>query len=313
MNIFFTDGLIIIGLILFEIVSSIDNAVINAEILHGMSQKARRWFLTWGLLFAVFIMRGLLPIIIVWVSNPSLAFDKVLTGVFTSDPVVIDSIHRSAPYLLMAGGIFLVFLFFNWLFLDAKNVGLRVEKFFAQHGIWFYSVISLILVAIVYQSLRIDPYLALAAVIGSTTFFITHGFSQQAEIAERRMLTGGGVSSDTSKILFLLVIDSIFSIDGVVGAFAFTLIIPLILIGNGIGAIVVRQLTISNIENIKKLAYLKNGAMYSLSVLGTVMIADAFKIHIPEWVAPLSTVAIVGWFFYKSVMANKQNKLIEAI
>jgi hypothetical protein len=106
--------------------------------------------------------------------------------------------------------------------------------------------------------------------------------------------------SDIAKILYLEVIDSTFSIDGVVGAFAFTLSVPLILLGNGIGAVVVRQLTIYNLEKIKRYIYLKNGAMYSVLVLGFVMLAHGFGIHIPEWAAPLSTIAIVGYFFWKS-------------
>ena len=48
----------------------------------------------------------------------------------------------------------------------------------------------------------------------------------------------------------------------------FTLSVPLILIGNGVGALVVRQVTIGNIENIKKYLYLKNGAKYSILFLG---------------------------------------------
>ena len=39
--------LIILGLCLFETISSIDNAVINADVLHTMKPKARRWFLIW--------------------------------------------------------------------------------------------------------------------------------------------------------------------------------------------------------------------------------------------------------------------------
>jgi len=76
--------------------------------------------------------------------------------------------------------------------------------------------------------------------------------------------------------------------------------VPLILLGNGIGAVVVRQLTIYNLEKIKRYIYLKNGAMYSVLVLGFVMLAHGFGIHIPEWAAPLSTIAIVGYFFWKS-------------
>ena len=49
--------LIIAGLCLFETITSIDNAIINAEVLSTMSERTRRWFLVYGLLFAVFAYR----------------------------------------------------------------------------------------------------------------------------------------------------------------------------------------------------------------------------------------------------------------
>jgi hypothetical protein len=101
------------------------------------------------------------------------------------------------------------------------------------------------------------------------------------------------------------VIDATFSIDGVLGAFAFTLSVPLILLGNGLGAIAVRQLTIGNIERVKKYVYLKNGAMYSVLVLGVVMLLHAFHFPIPEWVSPVATFAVIGYFFLKSVRTGK--------
>jgi len=139
---------------------------------------------------------------------------------------------------------------------------------------------------------------AFGAVVGSTVFFITHGFKQNAEEQEKKLMEVG--RSDVSKIFYLEAIDATFSIDGVLGAFAFTLVVPLILIGNGIGAIVVRQVTVGNIGRIKKYLYLKNGAMYSILFLGSIMILDSFGFHIPPWVAPLITFAVVGYFFYKS-------------
>ncbi len=87
---------------------------------------------------------------------------------------------------------------------------------------------------------------------------------------------------------------------GVLGAFAFTLSIPLILLGNGIGAIVVRQLTVGNIERIKKYKYLKNGAMYSVLSMGIIMLAESFGVHIPAWLAPIITMFFLGYFFYRS-------------
>ncbi|MEK9160032.1 MAG: DUF475 domain-containing protein [Patescibacteria group bacterium] len=294
--------MIVGGLTLFETVSSIDNAIINAEVLSTMGAKARRWFLLWGILFAVFVVRGVLPWLIVFFTAPELGFFGSLTATFSNDPAVIEAIESSAPILLNGGGVFLLFLFFHWLFLEPKNYGLRGEKFFHAQGVWFYAVVSILLCLIVWYSLQVDPNMAFGAVVGSTAFFITHGFKENAEKAEADMLKKGGMS-DVSKILYLEAIDTTFSIDGVLGAFAFTLSVPLILIGNGFGAIVVRQLTISNIDRIKKYIYLKNGAMYSILILGGVMLAHSFGAHIPEWFSPVSTALVILFFFIKSKKA----------
>ncbi|MBI2668232.1 DUF475 domain-containing protein [Candidatus Woesearchaeota archaeon] len=297
---FFSIILILLGLCAFETISSIDNAVINAEVLRTMSQRARRWFLLWGMLAAVFLVRGLLPWIIIWWTNPSLGFIGSLTATFSSDPAVIEAVERSAPLLLVGGGVFLLLLFFHWLFMEPKYYGLHHEKFFHRHSVWFFAVASVILAAIVWFTLKKDPLMAFGAVLGSTAFFITHGFKENAEKAEHEMLHKHESLSDLSKILYLEVIDATFSIDGVLGAFAFTLSVPLILLGNGLGALVVRQMTVSNIERIKKYKYLKNGAMYSVLALGSIMIADSFGVHIPEWVSPVVTFGILGYFFWRS-------------
>jgi uncharacterized protein len=302
---FFSMFLTVAGLALFETVSSIDNAVINAEVLHGMGAKARKWFLFWGMLFAVFIVRGLLPWLIVFVVNPSLGFIGSLSATFSNDPAVHESIEASAPILLAGGGIFLVFLFFHWLFLEQKAFGFIGERFFSRQGVWFYAVVSILLAIIVWLALPINPLMAFGAVVGSTAFFITHGFKQNAEQAEQQMLTSNNAMSDVAKILYLEVIDTTFSIDGVLGAFAFTLSVPLILLGNGVGAIVVRQITVGNIDRIKQYVYLKNGAMYSVLFLGTIMLLDAFGFHIPHWVSPITTFAVLAFFFGKSWVHKK--------
>jgi hypothetical protein len=159
---------------------------------------------------------------------------------------------------------------------------------------------------VVWLALGKDPLMAFGAVVGSTAFFITHGFKQNAEHREKDLSDNKKNLSDLSKIFYLEVIDATFSIDGVLGAFAFTLSVPLILIGNGIGAIVVRQLTMGNIERIKKYAYLKNGAMYSILFLGVIMLLDSFGFHIPSWLSPAVTFAVVIYFFQKSRLENKK-------
>lgn len=293
--------LIVAGLCLFETINSIDNAIINAEVLATMQPKARRWFLVWGMFIAVFLVRGILPWVIVWAVLPSLGPIGALTATFSSDPHVIEAIEQSAPILLIGGGTFLIFLFFHWLFLEPKHYGLRGERFFMRQGVWFYAVVSILLTLIVWFALQQNPLMAFGAVVGSTAFFITHGFKENAAQAEKELMREG--LSDVSKILYLEVIDATFSIDGVLGAFAFTLSVPLILLGNGLGAFVVRELTIGNIERIKKYVYLKNGAMYSILFLGMIMLLDSFGVHIPSWVSPIITFSIVGFFFLKSRMA----------
>jgi hypothetical protein len=292
--------LTVAGLVLFESITSIDNAIINAEVLASMKPPGRRWFLTWGILLAVFGIRGVLPWLIVWVMAPGLGPWQAFTATLTGDPAALQAIRQSAPILLLGGGVFFFFLFCHWLFLEPKKFGLPGEPFFSRQGAWFYAVVSVVLTALVWFAIPMNPMLAFGAVVGSTAYFITHGFKRHAEAQEDRLLRGDQNLSDMAKIVYLEVIDATFSIDGVVGAFAFTLSVPLILIGNGIGAVVVRQLTIYNLDKIKKYAYLKNGAMYSVLVLGFVMLGHGFEIHIPEWLAPLATILIVGYFFLLS-------------
>lgn len=295
--------LTIAGLVLFETITSIDNAIINAEVLNTLGAKAKRWFLTWGMFISVFLIRFMLPWLIVYLANPSLGLMGALTATFSADPAVVEEIEESTKILLIGGGTFLVLLFFSWLFLDTKYYGLSVEKYVASKAVWFYAVVSILLVGIVWFALGVDPMMTLAACIGSMAFFIVHGFRQNAEEQERRML--GGDMSDTSKLFYLEVVDATFSIDSVVGAFAFTMSVPLIMIGCGIGALIVRKITVSNTETVKKYHYLKNGAMYSIFFLGSIMILDSFGVPIPGWVSPVITFAIVGYFFWRSVKEIK--------
>lgn len=295
--------LIVAGLALFETVSSVDNAIINAQVLSTMGQQARRWFLLWGILVAVFVVRGLLPWAIVWAVSPSLGPTGALTATFSSDLGVTKAIEASAPMLLIAGGTFLVFLFFYWLFLEPKYYGLIGERFFARQGVWFYAIVSILLAIIVWLALKINPLMAFGAVLGSTAFFITHGFKENAEKVEKELEKGSGQMTDTSKVFYLMVIDATFSLDGVLGAFAFTLSVPLILLGNGLGAIVVRQFTVNNIERIKRYVLLKNGAMYSILGLGIIMILESFGFAIPSFISPIFTALVVGYFFFKSKAA----------
>jgi hypothetical protein len=222
----------------------------------------------------------------------------------------LDAIGYAAPILLLGGGMFLILLFLHWLFLEDKNIGLPHERFFLEQGVWFYATTSIMLAVIVWFAIKVNPFMAFGAVVGSTAFFITHGFKQSAELAEENLIKK--TRSDVSKVLYLEIIDATFSIDGVLGAFAFTLSVPVIILGNGLGAYVVRQLTVGNIQRIKNYVFLKNGAMYSILFLGIIMSLNAFHMDIPGWVSPLVTFLTVGWFFEKSRRHHNRSLALKA-
>ncbi len=184
----FQSLIIILGLVVFEVISSIDNAIVNAHVLKTLPERFKRIFLVWGLLIAVFLMRGILPFIIVWLTNPKLTPVQLITFVFSNDPAIQHYIEKSQSLLLSAGGIYLLFVFLSWLFLEEKQYAFLVERFIHRQAIWFYAITSIVFTFLIFIAIKINPILALAFSIGSTVFFITDGFKKNAEAKEKELL-----------------------------------------------------------------------------------------------------------------------------
>lgn len=292
------DFVIILGLIVFEVVSSIDNAIVNAHMLKTMSQKARKWFLVWGMFFAVFVARGILPFLIVWLATPGLGIAAAWGATFGGSETAAAAIESSSYILLTGGGMFLLLLYFHWLFLEKKDPYFLPDKWVREHhGVWFFAIAALMLVGVMYFT-RDRPLAMIAAATGNAVFFILYGFRETAEKEEKKLEQGG--VSDLAKLAYLEVLDLSFSIDGIFGAFAFTTSIMLILIGNGIGALVVRELTIRGVDKVGNYKWLKNGAMTSIGFLGAFMTAEALGAHMPEWIPTVTTCLLVGVTFWAS-------------
>ncbi len=301
---------IILGLVVFEIVNSVDNAIVNAYVLKTMSAKWRKIFLVWGLFFAVFVVRGVLPFLVVWLTVPGIGFMEAFQAMFTSSPDVAHAIEEGKPLILMGAGVFLFLLYLHWLFLEEKCPFFVLDKFIKPHyGIWFFGFVAVTLVFLLYAA-SYNPMLMLSAAIGNAAFFILYGFREQAEKQSHQLMAGAGSMSDFSKLMYLEVLDMSFSFDGVLGAFAFTTSIPLILIGNGIGALIVREMTIKSVDKVALYKYLKNGAMTSIGVLGLVIIIESFGVELPEFIPTLVTLAFVGTAFWQShCLLKKENNV----
>jgi uncharacterized protein len=306
--------LIVVGLIVFEVVNSVDNAIVNACVLKTMGVLWRKRFLLIGIFTSVFLVRFILPLIIVWVSVPNISGSELFLAFIGQSETAYNAIEMSKPIILMFGGVFLLYLYFHWLFLEQKEP-LFIERYLKQkHGVWFFAFAAIILVIIMYLS-QASPLMMLAAAIGSATFFILYGLKQTAEESERNIVRGSSGMSDMSKFVYLEVLDMTFSFDGVIGAFAFTLNLILILIGIGVGAIVVRQLTIKGIDTIAKYRYLKNGALTSIGFLGLFMVLEAFNIELPTILPIIITFLLVGIAFYVSRrhLNKTPQKLVECL
>ncbi len=81
------------------------------------------------------------------------------------------------------------------------------------------------------------------------------------------------------------------------------------MIGIGIGALVVRELTVKGIDTIAKYRYLKNGALTSIGFLGLFMLIESFKVELPSYVPIIVTFIVIGSAFYMSRRALKSSKL----
>ncbi len=91
--------LVIFGLSVFEIATSVDNAVVNADVLSTMSSRGRRFFLLWGILLSVFLVRAGLPFLIVYSIRPEAGIMGVFAGIFNEDPSLAPQVeHSSCSY-----------------------------------------------------------------------------------------------------------------------------------------------------------------------------------------------------------------------
>lgn len=107
--------------------------------------------------------------------------------------------------------------------------------------------------------------------------------------------------------LYLEVLDASFSFDGVVGAFAVTNNLFIIMIGLGIGALFVRSLTIMLVERgtLNEFRYLEHGAFYAIGALAMIMFAGTVR-HIPEVFTGLIGAAFIAAALWSSVQYNKK-------
>src|SRR5471032_2770915 len=302
---------VILGIM--EVSLSFDNAVVNASVLKTWDEFWQKLFLGVGIIIAVFGMRLLFPLVIV-----AQAADLGLMEVWDlalSDPQQY-SMHLTNHHAEVAafGGIFLLLVFLNFLLDDEKEthwLGRFEEKLGALGKVSSISV--MIALGTLMASLSmIEPGQKLVVLTAGLWGVLTYvGVDVISGLLEGD--NGNGNVGDIVKrggiggFLYLEVLDASFSFDGVIGAFAITKDVVIIMLGLAIGAMFVRSMTVFLVRKgtLDEFVYLEHGAHYAIGILALIMFASV-KYHIPEWFTGLSGVTFILVSLWSSLRHRKQ-------
>jgi hypothetical protein len=286
---------------ILEVTLSFDNAVVNAKVLALMNDRWQRRFLTWGILIAVFGTRLVFPVLIVgfaaWISPWAAA----QLAIYEPESYAA-LIEGAGPAILAFGGIFLLMVALKYFFDTGKHVHwiAWVERHLVRWG-----RVEAIELAIALATLLGLSYFAedqaqvmVAGSIGLLTFVVMQGVTSTLDIKAGQMVAGAG---GAVLFLYLNILDSAFSLDGVVGAFALTTQIPIIFVGLGIGAYFVRAITVYLVrrKTLEALVYLEHGAHWAILGLGLSMLVGIIY-HVPEVVTGLIGLVFVTLAYFSS-------------
>ncbi|WP_414503855.1 DUF475 domain-containing protein [Streptomyces sp. NEAU-L66] len=325
---------------ILEISVSFDNAVVNAGILKKMNAFWQKTFLTIGVLIAVFGMRLVFPVVIVAISaqiGPIEAVQLALDDKDKYQQLVTDA-H---PSIAAFGGTFLLMIFLDFIFEDRDIKWLGwLERPLAKLGkVDMLSVCIALIVLLVaamtfatnahqHGGIHVDKTetVLIAGIAGLITYLIVGGLSgffenrleeeeeREHEAEEEAKKSGKKVPAVVMAgkaafflFLYLEVLDASFSFDGVIGAFAITNDIVLMVLGLGIGAMYVRSLTVYLVRQgtLDDYVYLEHGAHYAIGALAVILLVTIqYEIH--EVITGLVGIVLIAWSFFSSVRRNRK-------
>ena len=258
-------------LAILEISLSFDNAVVNAKILKTMDKIWQKRFLTWGVIIAVFGMRLIFPVLMVDIAGNIGFIETIKIALF--NPAKYHEVLAKTEILIYAfGGGFLWMVFSDFLFEEKEIKWIKIferpaEKLGKINNISLM-IAMLIGIIVIYDSK--DYRVAIAYFLGILSYSLIKGLNDYLALQ--------GIKNGLIGLLYLEILDASFSFDGVIGAFAISSNILIIMLGLGIGAMFVRSLTIWMVERgvLDEYKYLEHGAHYAIGVLAVIMLLKIF-------------------------------------
>ena len=289
-------------LIILEISLSFDNAVVNAKVLNTMDPIWQKRFIIFGIPIAVFGMRFIFPLAVVAIVTGMGILETL--NVAMNQPEQYEAILKSTEKTIFAfGGAFLLMVFLDFFFeeRDIKWVtfieGSKIMQRFS--GVANIELTIAIMTGIVLGHITQDFNVLAAFMYG----VMLHSLLGMLD----HFLSSETVKSGIAGFIYLEVLDASFSFDGVIGAFALTSNIFIIMIGLGVGAMFVRSITIYFVQH-KTLAafrFLEHGAHYAIGILAFIMLAK-ITMHISEVVTGTIGIGLITIAFLHSVWVNKK-------
>lgn len=295
-----------------EVSLSFDNAVVNASILKKMDERWQQYFLTWGILIAVFGMRLFFPIAIVSMAT---GIDFVgVTQMALKDPTTYAH-HLEASHVEIAafGGMFLLMVFFGFIFNADKELHWlgKIEEKLASFGkLEAVEIIASLGILLITQKLipaEIRLEALVAGLSGVILFVIVDSLSALFEDKdEGEQMANAVKKSGVMSFLYLEVLDASFSFDGVIGAFAITQDVVIIMLGLAIGAMFVRSLTVYLVRQgtLDEYVFLEHGAHYAIGILAGIMLVSMTH-EIPEVVTGLAGAILIALSVWSSIRYKK--------
>ena len=297
-----------------EVSLSFDNAVVNASVLKRMDARWQRYFLTWGILIAVFGMRLLFPILIVAVAT-GIDFYGVANMALHDPNTYAQHLNASHVQIAAFGGMFLLMVFFSFIFDEGRELHWLgyLEKKLASFGklesIEIILALGLLLVSQNWlpEAIRLDALVA--GVAGVILFVIVDSLATLFEDEEEgeeisEIIKKGSVMS----FLYLEVLDASFSFDGVIGAFAITQDVIIIMLGLAIGAMFVRSLTVYLVRKgtLDEYVFLEHGAHYAIGSLAGIMLVS-MTYHISEIITGSVGAVLIGLSVLSSILYKRKH------
>jgi hypothetical protein len=312
-------------LAVMEVSLSFDNAVVNASVLKHWNQFWRTLFLTVGIIVAVFGMRLIFPLLIVGVTA-DMSMIEVAKLALNDPTTYSEKLMAHHAEIAAFGGMFLLLVFLNFLFDDEKDEHWFhwLESRLADLGniqaisVFISLVVLLILASYIPDTSRL--VVMMAGVWGIVVYVgvkvighLLEGNSNddnESEKSNGATATGTIVKGGIGGFLYLEVLDASFSFDGVIGAFAITSDVVIIMLGLAIGAMFVRSMTIYLVEKgtLDAYVYLEHGAHYAIGALALIMLASGTGLHIPEVITGLVGVAFIVWAVISSISYSKKQQ-----